>query len=127
MLQPLPIPHRVWEDISMDFITHLPASAGKTIIWVVVDRLSKSAHFVGLPSKVFAASLVIVFSTEIYRLHGMSKSTVSDCDKLFLSHSWQELFKLSGTMLAFSSIPPAERRANRSLKSGVGDVSALFC
>ncbi|KAK4400716.1 hypothetical protein Sango_1177700 [Sesamum angolense] len=73
-LQPLPLPRWVWEDISMDFITHLPASVGKTVVWVVVDRLSKSAHFVGLPSRFSAASLAAVFSTEIYRLRGMPKS-----------------------------------------------------
>ncbi|KAL0297788.1 UNVERIFIED_CONTAM: hypothetical protein Sradi_6830900 [Sesamum radiatum] len=87
----------------MDFITHLPASVGKTVVWVVVDRLSKSAHFVGLPSRFSAASLAVVFSTEIYCLHEMPKSIVSDRDKFFLSHFWQELFKINGSSLAFSS------------------------
>ncbi|KAL0356109.1 UNVERIFIED_CONTAM: Transposon Ty3-I Gag-Pol polyprotein [Sesamum radiatum] len=87
----------------MNFITNLPASAGKTVIWVVVDRLSKTTHFVGLPSKFNAVSLATVFSTEIFRLHGMPKTIVSDRDKLFLSYFWRELFKLSGTTLAMSS------------------------
>ncbi|KAL0340385.1 UNVERIFIED_CONTAM: hypothetical protein Sradi_4555300 [Sesamum radiatum] len=87
----------------MDFITHLSASAGKTIVWVVVDRLSKSAHFVGLPSRFSAASLTAAFATEIYLLHGMPKTIVSDRDPLFLSHFRQELFKINGTSLAFSS------------------------
>ena len=49
LLQPLPIPHQVWEDISMDFITHLPPSHGKTTIWVVVDRLESTAIFLLFP------------------------------------------------------------------------------
>ncbi|KAL0303410.1 UNVERIFIED_CONTAM: hypothetical protein Sradi_6209100 [Sesamum radiatum] len=86
----------------MDFITHLPAFIGKTTIWVVVNQLSKSAHFMGLPSKFYVASLTIVFSTEIYRRHGMPKSIVSDRDRLFMSRFWKELFTLNGTTLAFS-------------------------
>ncbi|KAL0374348.1 UNVERIFIED_CONTAM: Transposon Tf2-11 polyprotein [Sesamum radiatum] len=77
-LQSLPMPRWVWMDLSMDFITHLPISAGKTVIWVVVDRLSKYAHFIGLPTKFSAASLVEVFSRVICRLHGLPKTIVSN-------------------------------------------------
>ncbi|KAJ1398529.1 Ribonuclease H-like superfamily [Sesbania bispinosa] len=94
---------RVWDDIFMDFITHLPPSYGKATIWVVIDRLSKFAHFIALPSQFSAATLAPVFMTEIYRLHGMPKTIVSDCDRVFISKFWRELFRLSGTTLAFSS------------------------
>lgn len=103
LLQPLPIPSRVWEDISMDFITHLPQVHGKSVIWVVVDRLSKFGHFIALPTSFSAASLTPVFMVEIHRLHGMPKTIVSDRDRVFVSKFWQELFKLSGTKLCFSS------------------------
>ncbi|KAL0303885.1 UNVERIFIED_CONTAM: Retrovirus-related Pol polyprotein from transposon.6 [Sesamum radiatum] len=102
-LQPLPVPRGVWEDLSMDFITHLPASAGRTVIWVVVDRLSKYAHFVSLPTKFTAVILAKVFFQSIYRLHGLPRTIVSDRDLLFLSGFWKELFRLSGTTLAFST------------------------
>lgn len=103
LLQPLPIPNQVWEDITMDFITHLPSSHGKTVIWVIVDRFSKYAHFLPLPPKFTAASIAPIFITEIYKLHGMPKSIVSDKDRVFTSRFWKELFKISGTTLSFSS------------------------
>lgn len=82
LLQPSPIPTQVWEDISMDFFTHLPIANGKSVIWVIVDRLSKFAHFIPLPSHYSAASLAPIFLTEIYRLHGMPKMIVSDRDRV---------------------------------------------
>ncbi|GJU03261.1 ty3-gypsy retrotransposon protein [Tanacetum coccineum] len=103
LLQPLPIPSRVWDDLSMDFITHLPPSNGKTVIWVIVDRLSKFAHFLSLPTNFIAASLASIFLHEIYRLHGLPNSIVTDRDPLFLSRFWKELFAQLGTRLVYSS------------------------
>lgn len=66
LLQPLPIPTQVWQDITMDFITHLPPSHGKTVIWVIIDRLTKFAHFLALPIGFSATSIAPIFLTEVY-------------------------------------------------------------
>lgn len=95
LLQPLPIPTQVWEDISMDFITHISPASGKSIIWVIVDRLSKYAHFVALPGQFSTVTLAPIFISEIYRLHGMPKTIVSDRDRVFVSKFWRELFRLA--------------------------------
>ncbi|GJY89117.1 ty3-gypsy retrotransposon protein [Tanacetum coccineum] len=70
LLQPLPIPGQIWESISMDFITHLPASSSKTTILVVVDYLSKHAHFAALGSSFTAVQVASVFVKEIMRTSG---------------------------------------------------------
>ena len=103
LLQPLPIPAQVWEDISMDFITGLPNSGGYTAILVVVDRLSKYAHFMPMKSDYTAKQVAELFFNTVVKLHGMPKSIVSDRDKVFTSIFWQHLFKLQGTTLAMSS------------------------
>lgn len=103
MLQPLDIPNRLWEDISMDFIEALPHSYGKTVIWVVVDRLSKYAHLLPLAHPYTASIVASLFMEHIYKLHGMPLSIVSDQDPVFTRNFWQELFKLSKVKLCFSS------------------------
>ena len=103
LLQPLPIPDKVWEDISMDFIEGLPWSFGKDTIMVVVDRLSKFAHFTPLTHPFTAKLVTEKFVDSIVRLHGMPRSIVSDGDPIFISHLWQEFFKLSGPKLNLSS------------------------
>jgi len=103
LLQPLPIPEEVWMDISIDFIERLPKSNGKEVILVVVDRLSKYAHFVGLSHPYTAEIVVQAYLDNIYKLHGLPRSIVSDRDTFFLSSFWQALFSVLGVELLLSS------------------------
>ncbi|XP_061345235.1 uncharacterized protein LOC133291071 [Gastrolobium bilobum] len=79
LLQPLDIPEWKWMSISMDFVVGLPRSqAGFDSIWVVVDRLTKSAHFIPVKTTFSTEQLAKLYVREIVKLHGIPKSIVSD-------------------------------------------------
>ncbi|GKE14134.1 retrotransposable element Tf2, partial [Tanacetum coccineum] len=103
LLQPLPIPDKVWSSISMDFIEGLPMSKGKSNVMVVVDRLSKYSHFILLSHPFTSIQVAQAFLDNIYKLHGLPKDIVSDLDKVFLSKLWHELFKLLDVSLHMST------------------------
>lgn len=103
LLQPLPIPNQIWEDLAMDIIDGLPVSYNKNSIMVVVDRLSKYIHLFPLTHPYTASSVAQVFMEGVCKLYGVPKSIVSDRDPSFTSLFWKELFKLQGTYLLYSS------------------------
>lgn len=103
LLHPLPVPCRVWDDITMEFIDALPRSEGATSILVVVDRLSKYAHFIALSHPYTAKSVAQVFVVSVVKLHGMPQSIVSDRDPIFISTFWREFMRLSGIALCMTS------------------------
>ena len=104
LLQPLPIPDRPWESISMDFIFDLPRTrSGNDGIWTIVDRFSKQAHFIAVRKKITAEQMAKTFLFNIFKYHGMPLSIVSDRDPRMTSLFWRAIFDNMGTSLKFSS------------------------
>ena len=104
MLQQLEIPEWKWDSIDMDFVTHLPLTVrNHDAIWVIVDRLTKSAHFLAVNLRMSMTKLAQLYISEIVRLHGVPSSIVSDRDSCFTSHFWQALQSAMGSRLSMSS------------------------
>ena len=91
-MQPLDIPEWKWYQITMDFVVGLPRTTkGHDAIWVVVDRLTKSAHFISIKTNFLLEQLAALYIQEIVRLHGVPKSIVSDRDAQFTSKFWKSV------------------------------------
>ncbi|WVZ95116.1 hypothetical protein U9M48_040918 [Paspalum notatum var. saurae] len=103
LLQPLPVPSRAWQIISLDFIEGLPTSGSANCILVVIDSFTKYGHFIPLHHPFTAMTVARSFIQNIYRLHGMPDQIVSDRDRIFTSQLWKELFRLADVQLAMSS------------------------
>ncbi|KAA3488176.1 integrase [Gossypium australe] len=89
-------PFGIWERITMDFVSGLPLTpTKKDLVWVIVDRLTKSAHFILKLAKLYVA--------EIVRLQGVPVSIISDRDPRFTSRFWKVLHEALGTRLDFST------------------------
>jgi hypothetical protein len=88
LLQPLSIPSQHWEEVSMDFIIGLLKSEGKSVIMVIVDRLTKYAHFCALSHPFKANTITTAFIETVQKLQGIPKIIVSDRDPIFTGHFW---------------------------------------
>ena len=103
LLHPLPVPRRPWSHISLDFVTGLPPSDGKTVILTVIDRFSKTAQLIALPTLPTAKETAEVMLHHVFRLHGLPSDVVSDRGPQFTSHFWSEFCSLLGATVSLSS------------------------
>jgi len=100
LLTPLDVPEWKWDSISMDFVTSLPNTPrGHDAIWVIVDRLTKSAHFISTNISFPVSQLAEIYIREIVKLHGVPSSIVSDRDPRFTSRFWKTLQEALGSKL----------------------------
>jgi len=125
LLQPLPIPERRWQQVTMDLITQLPTSnKGHDAIVVFVDKLSKMVHYAPTTTNVDAVGVARLFIEHVVRLHGVPESIVSDRDPRFTSNFWKSLWQQLGTKLHMSTSYHPEsdgqtERANRTLEEAL--------
>jgi hypothetical protein len=104
LLQPLSIPDWKWDDISMDFIVGLPLTAHKfNSIWVIVDRLTKSAHFMPVHTKYRVEKYAKIYIARVLCLHEVPKMIISDRGSQFIARFWEQLHASLGTHLIHSS------------------------
>ena len=89
LLQPLEVVEWKWEHVTMDFVTHLLRTPqGHDAVWVIVDRLTKSAHFLAMQMTFTLERFCRLYIREIVQLHGVPVSIVSDRDPRFTMHFW---------------------------------------
>ncbi|GJY02281.1 putative reverse transcriptase domain-containing protein [Tanacetum coccineum] len=116
----LEIPDWKWENIIMDFISKLPrTSSGHDSIWVIVDRLTKSAHFLAVREDYKTEKLARLYINEIVVRHGVPVSIISDRDSYFTSRFWQSLQKSLGTRLDLSTAyhPETDYQSERTIQT----------
>ena len=104
LLNPLPIPQWKWDNITMGFVSGFPLTQRKhDAVWVIVDRLTKSSHFLSVRLDYSMDCLSKLYVSEIFRLHRIPLSIVSDSNPQFTSRFWKELRSSFGTRLNFST------------------------
>ncbi|KAG8480865.1 hypothetical protein CXB51_025483 [Gossypium anomalum] len=119
LLQPVKIPLWKWERVTMDFVSGLPLTPSKKdSIWVIVDRLTKSAHFIPVRTDFSLQKLAKLYVAEIVRLHGVPVLIISDRDPRFTSRFWKKLHEALGTRLNFSTVfhPQTDGQSERVIQ-----------
>ncbi|GJV25563.1 putative reverse transcriptase domain-containing protein [Tanacetum coccineum] len=120
LLQQPEIPEWKWEKITMDLVTKFPRSSSRyDAIWVIVDRLTKSAHFLPICEDYKTEKLARIYINEIVARHGVPVSIISDSDGPFASHLWQALQKALGTKLHMSTAyhPETDGQSERTIQT----------
>ena len=120
-LRPNQIPERLWQHISVDFITKLPVSKGHDSILVVCDRFSKMSHFVAITEKMTAEGLARLFRDNVWKLHGLPESVILDRGPQFAAGMTKELNKMLGietklSMAYHSETDGQTERTNQKLE-----------
>ena len=112
---PNSIPEKAWTHISADFITKLPLAQGYDAILVVVDRLTKMAHFVPTTERTSAEGLARLFRDNIWKLHGLPDSIISDIGPQFAAGIMKELNRMLGieTKLSIAFHPQTDGQTER--------------
>ncbi|GJY35236.1 putative reverse transcriptase domain-containing protein [Tanacetum coccineum] len=113
-------PNMKWENITMDFITKFPkTSSGQDTIWAIVDRLTKSAHFLPMKKTDSMEKLTRQYSKEVVSRHGVPVSIISDRDSKFTSHLWKALNEALGTQLDMSTAyhPQTNGQSERTIQT----------
>ncbi|GJT23463.1 putative reverse transcriptase domain-containing protein [Tanacetum coccineum] len=119
LVQPV-IPVWKWENITMDFVTKLPkTSSGQDTIWVIIDRLTKSAHFLPIKETDSMEKLTRQYLKEVVSRHGVPVSIISDRDSKFTSHFWKSLNEALGTQLDMSTAyhPQTDGQSERTIQT----------
>ncbi|GKA33970.1 putative reverse transcriptase domain-containing protein [Tanacetum coccineum] len=109
-----------WENITMDFVTKFPKTAtGQDTIWVIVDRLTKSAHFLPMREDDTLEKLTRQYLKEVVSKHGVPVSIISNRDGKFMSHFWKSLKKALGTRLDMSTTyhPETDGQSERTIQT----------
>ncbi|GJT60282.1 putative reverse transcriptase domain-containing protein [Tanacetum coccineum] len=120
LLQQPEIPEWKWEKITMDFVSGLPRTpSGYDSIWVIVDRLTKSAHFLPMKKTDSIEKLAQLYLKEIVCKHGVPTSIISDRDSLFTSRFWKSLQEAMGTQLDMSTAyhPETDGQSERTIQT----------
>ena len=115
----MPIPEWKWERIAMDFVVGLLKTLDKLdSIWVIVDRLTKTAHFIPVKMTYNAEKLVRLYISEVVRLHGVPLSIISDRGTQFTSKFWRTLHAELGTRLDLSNAfhPQTDGQSERTIQ-----------
>ena len=127
LLHPLQVPFAAWASTSVDFITHLPESAGYTQIMVVVDRFTKMAHFIRLEEKATARDVADVLLEDVWKHHGLRTEIISDMDAKFAGEFWESLCKKLGIKRKMSrAYHPQTDGQMENVNQGLGDYLRIF-